>query len=106
MNESDSVSADDVEQDRQRLVGELAAESGEEWAAAYLPGSCGCHELLDRTSLVANLLERSIAEHPACLARPEWYRLAEQAAAALHTLYQQVGAAHLTAEAPDAKNGK
>jgi hypothetical protein len=79
-------------------VQQLAAESGQEWEEAYLPGSAGCHELLDRTALVADLLERHILAHPACVARSEWYSLAEQASAALRALYQQVGAEHLAVQ--------
>jgi hypothetical protein len=88
----------DVEQDRLRQVIELAAESGEAWADEYRPGSSGCHELLDRTALLTDMLERHIVEHPACVANSEWYLLAEQAAMALRELYQRVGAEHLGGE--------
>jgi hypothetical protein len=94
----ETVSAQEVEQDRRRQAQELSAESGEAWADAYRPGSAGCHELLDRTALIADMLERHILGHPACVARPEWYLLAEQAASALRALYQQVGAEHLAVE--------
>ena len=60
-----------------------------------------CHELLDRTALLSDLLERHLLGHPACVANPGWYRLAEQAAAALRELYQQVGAEHLAGDTPD-----
>ena len=89
----------EIERDRLQRAGESAAESGERWAEEHLPGTFGCHELLDRTSLVSDLLERHILEHPACVANPTWYRLAEQAADALCELYQQVGAEHLGSEA-------
>ena len=89
----------EIERDRLQRADELAAESGEQWAEEYLPGTTGCHELLDRTSLVSDLLERHILDHPACVANPAWYRLAEQAADALCELYQQVGAEHLGREA-------
>jgi hypothetical protein len=92
------LNACEVEQDRQRQVAELAAESGPDWVDGYQPGSAGCHELLDRTALLADMLERHVLEHPACVARAEWYRLAEQAAAALHELYQQIGAEHLAVD--------
>ena len=102
----ENLSVSEVEQDRRRLARELAAESGEDWVERYQPGSAGCHELLDRTALVADMVERHILEHPACVARPEWYLLAEQAAAALHALYQQVGAEHLEAENPSGASPK
>jgi hypothetical protein len=93
-----SLIPDEVEQDRLGHAGELAADSGEGWAEDYRPGTPGCHELLDRTSLLADLLERHLLGHPACVARPEWYQKASQAAAALHELYQQIGAEHLSAD--------
>jgi hypothetical protein len=89
---------DEIECDRLREAEELAAADGPGWADGYRPGTFGCHELLDRTSLLAEQLERQLLTHPACVANAEWYRLAGQAAAALHELYQRVGAAHLSAE--------
>jgi hypothetical protein len=44
------------------------------------------------------MLERHVLGHPACIARPEWYLLAEQAVATLRSLYQQVGSEHLGTE--------
>lgn len=87
-----------VDSDRDHLVAELADESGPDWADAYKPGTSGCHELLDRVSLLMDMADRYVVEHPACLARPEWYALADRAAEALRQLYQQVGAEHLGAE--------
>src|SRR5258708_3610407 len=83
----DKAKREEVEQDRLRRADELAAESGEGWADEYRPGTCGCHELLDRTSLLSDLLQQHILDHPACVANPGWYRLADQAAAALCELY-------------------
>ena len=73
----------DVEQERQQRIGEMASELGPTWTEQYRPGSFGCHELLDRTSLAADTVEQYILSHPACLQNAEWYALAEQAAAAL-----------------------
>ncbi len=97
----ESLSPEEIEQDRQKQAGELAADSGEDWAKEYQPGSAGCHELLDRTALLTDMLERHLLSHPACIARREWYLLAEQATAALRELYQQIGAEHLAADASD-----
>jgi hypothetical protein len=97
-----SLIPDELEQDRLRQAGELAAESGKDWAGGYRPGTPGCHELLDRTALLADLLERHLLAHPACVARPEWYRKAAEAAASLQELYQQIGAEHLAADEPRA----
>jgi hypothetical protein len=83
------------EQDRQDLLAELVAEHGENWSEQYGSGSFGCHELLDRTALMADSVERYILSHPACLQNEEWFSLAHQAATALHELYQRIGAEHL-----------
>jgi hypothetical protein len=68
----ESLSPQDVEQDRQRQARELAADCGEGRPEDYRPGSAGCHELLDRAALFADMLERHLLAHPACIARPEW----------------------------------
>lgn len=85
----------DTEQERQQLADELLTDHGPRWVEQYKPGSFGCHELLDRTSLVADLLEQQVLSHPACVQNPDWFALAEQAVSALRELYQQIGAAHL-----------
>ena len=85
----------DAEQERQQLLGELAANQGPQWAEQYESGSFGCHELLDRTALAADLVERYVRTHPACVQNREWFALAEQAAAALRDLYQRIGETHL-----------
>jgi hypothetical protein len=87
-------SALNLEQKRQQRIDELV-DQGPHWTEQYKPGSFGCHELLDRTSLVADLVERHVLSHPACLQNQDWFALAEQAVTALRDLYQQVGAAHL-----------
>ena len=92
------IDHDEVEQERQRLADELAADCGDDWSSGYRPGSPGCHELLDRTALLAAMLEEHLLAHPACVANPGWYALAEQAATTLRELYQQVGEVHLGAE--------
>jgi len=96
----DSASDQEIEQYRREQVQELAGEHGADWMKKYRPGSAGCHELLDRTAMLANIVESHILEHPACVARPDWYQLAQQAVAALNDLYQQVGGEHLSAENP------
>jgi hypothetical protein len=71
----------------------------------FQPGSYGCHELLDRTSVTAEIIERYILSHPACLQNQEWMKLAEQAVEALNSLYQKIGATHLdeSGEASDSR---
>jgi hypothetical protein len=89
------LNPDEVEQERQCQAHELAADLGEGWKDEYRPGSAGCHELLDRTALLSDMLQRYLLDHPACVAQAGWYMLAEQAAAALRELYQQIGSEHL-----------
>lgn len=90
---------DETERDRLGQAGELAAELGEGWESEYRPGSVGCHELLDRTALLSDMLERYLLDHPACVANSCWYMLAERAAATLRELYQQIGGEHLDRKA-------
>ncbi len=90
----------EIERDRLRQAGELATDLGEGWEDEYRPGSTDCHELLDRTALLSDMLERYLLEHPACVSNPGWYGLAEQAATALRELYQQIGGEHL-ADSPE-----
>jgi hypothetical protein len=92
------INASEAEQDRLQRLKELVAENGPDWAEQHKPGSFGCHELLDRTALAADMVDQFVASHPACLQNAEWFALAEQAAAALRELYQRVGAEHLTAD--------
>ncbi len=86
--------AESRESDRTQHLDELLAEHGQELESRFGPGTFGCHELLDRTQLIARLVDE-LGEHPACVRDAEWHRLATQAADALHELYQKVGAAHL-----------
>ncbi|MDO8672760.1 MAG: hypothetical protein Q7O66_15215 [Dehalococcoidia bacterium] len=85
----------DAEQLRQELIDEITADHGAHWAKQYPPGSFGCHELLDRTALIADLVDRHVLSHPACVQNKEWFALAEQALAALLELYQRIGAVHI-----------
>jgi hypothetical protein len=95
------VDSSEVEQDRRQRLSEFIAESDPNWEDQCKPGSFGCHELLDRTSLAADMVEQFVLSHPACLRNAEWFALAERAASALHELYQHVGADHLAADGPD-----
>ena len=85
----------DTEQERQQLLDELAADHGPQWGEQYAQGSFGCHELLDRTAFAADIVERYVRTHPACVQNREWFALAKQAVAVLQELYQRIGAAHL-----------
>ena len=69
---------EEIEKDRLQRAAEFARDE-KDWAEQYKPGSFGCHELLDRTAMLAAMVEQQIQTHPACVAHPEWYLLAEQA---------------------------
>ncbi len=84
----------ETESDRRRLLDELDAEYGPEWSRINAPGSFGCHELLDRTNLIGDLVEGSLLNHPACVGNPEWFALASQAVESLRELYQRIGQDH------------
>lgn len=90
-----AATAADSEQERQQHLAEMIAEHGAQWCEQYKPGSFGCHELLDRTSLVADMVEQYVLSHPACAQNRDWFALADQAVVALRELYQRIGAAHL-----------
>ena len=85
----------ETESDRLERIEQLVGDSGPGWSEDYKPGSFGCHELLDRTSTLAEHVEHLILSHPSCVLDPEWYALAESAASALRDLYQRIGAVHL-----------
>jgi len=87
-----------TEDNRRELINELEESCGPNWADDSQPGSLGCHELLDRTSMIANNLEEYVRSHPACVRNAEWFALAERAAEALHELYQKVGSEHLSSD--------
>jgi hypothetical protein len=88
----------EVEQERQREIAQRVAEDGDSWSEGYQPGTPGCHELLDRTSIIVGMLEEYLLSHPACLANSDWYSLAQAAAHSLQDLYQAVGAEHMAAK--------
>jgi hypothetical protein len=92
---NDTLKLDEIEQDRQQILNEAAADNGPNWREQFEPGSFGCHELLDRTAFVSDLVQRLVLTHPACALNRDWYALADQATTALCELYQQVGAAHV-----------
>ncbi len=97
-NSTHEANVANIEQQRQDAINETIAEHGPNWMEQYAPGTFGCHELLDRTILAAEMVEQSVLEHPACAQNREWYALAERAVAALNDLYQAVGTEHLGEE--------
>ncbi len=80
----------DHEERRHDLLCELEIEEPERW----VPGSFGCHELLDRIHIVGNQFESIIVRHPSCVLKPEWFSAACQILDQMEELYQKVGAEH------------
>lgn len=68
-------------------------------AARFAPGTYGCHEALHIAAVLAAMVDRELAEHPAVKANPAWKALADRASDALGDLYQAIGAEHPGAEA-------
>jgi len=99
----DTESSRDLENQRQQSLQEYESQTAPAAIEDFRPGSFGCHELLDRTSLLADQVERAILSHPACLQNREWYQLAWEASAALRELYQRIGSKHFdpSDEAPE-----
>lgn len=90
---------DDIEQDRLETVAQLiedrGAENAQQLAELYPVGSFGCHEVLHATSIVAELIDHRLLEHPAIATNPKWYRMAAEAHQGLFDLYQTIAAEHL-----------
>ncbi len=85
----------DMIQERRQLLEQIAEDHGLEWRQLFAPGTSGCHELLDRVSLMAGMLERDILVHPACVRDEKWFGLASSAVDALQDLYQRIGELHV-----------
>jgi hypothetical protein len=92
----EAIRLPETERERLQRINELIAEHGPLWLEEYEPGSFGCHELLDRASLMASLAETQLLSHPACIQDPEWFALADRAVAILGELYQRIGEKHLS----------
>ena len=84
---------DEIESTRQEYLEEFKAD--EEPHEQFVPGAYGCHELLDRTSMLMSNVDEFILGHPACVHNKEWFALAYQAVDLLNELYQKIGAEHL-----------
>jgi hypothetical protein len=96
--DGDRMPTVEVEQERLERLAELSEGSAPDWMEQFKPGSLGCHELLDRSSTLAESIEHLLLNHPSCVIEPEWYALADRAAATLRELYQRIGSDHLGIE--------
>ncbi len=69
-------------------------ETEAERAVRFVPGTFGCHEALHMASVLAEMVDERLCEHPAIQLQPEWRAKADAAATALFDLYQMIGAKH------------
>ena len=61
----------------------------------WAPRTFGCHEALHMASVLAEMVEERLVDHPSIMLRSEWRELATRACDALHELYQVIGREHL-----------
>lgn len=59
------------------------------------PNDYGRHEALHTASVIAEMVETHLINHPEIEKVPEWEDLAEKAHQALFDLYQAIGEVHL-----------
>ena len=62
----------------------------------HAPGTFSCHEALDRTALIQQLVD-GLGKHQAILQNPVWRALAERATDSLQELYNEIATVHLGA---------
>lgn len=91
MTDKEMPAADDSE--HQRLAD--LAEIGDIDLSQYAPGTFGCHEAMHTVSIMLDMTDDLLLQHPAILANPDFYRLAGDVHEALFALYQAIGEKHL-----------
>ena len=60
----------------------------------FTPGTHGCHEALHIASVLMEMVDERLRQHPAVLLKPEWRNKAEAARDLLMELYQDIGREH------------
>ncbi len=61
----------------------------------FVPGSFGCHEAMHLTSVILDMVEEHLVDHPAVRAKPEWAVIAWEARRALCRLHQAIAREHM-----------
>ena len=61
----------------------------------YEPGSFGCHEALHMASVLGEIVDERLRNHPAVQLNHEWRAKASEAVQALFDLYNMIGGKHL-----------
>lgn len=92
MTEKETLAVD-ADNERQRLAD--LAEIGDIDLSQYTPGTFGCHEAMHTASIMLDMTDDQLLQHPAILADPNFYRLAGEVHEALFALYQAIGEKHL-----------
>lgn len=76
-------------------------------SSRFVPGTFGCHEALHMASVLMEMVEEKLCEHPAIEMHPLWVSLANRARENLFKLYQEIGSVHLqTSESYPGENGE
>lgn len=96
------ISDDRIEAERLDDLAAWRAQSDRPEERDFEPGSFGCHEALHTASLLMAAVAENLLGHPAIMRDRAWYRHAYKAHEELFSLYQQIGAEHLSV-APAAK---
>lgn len=94
----------ELEEERLRQLELLAAEremTPAELLGHYLPGTFGFHEAANTASLILDLVDERLMQHPAIAGNPDCFRLAARASEALFNLYQTLGAVQIAANPSD-----
>jgi excinuclease UvrABC ATPase subunit len=65
----------------------------------YGPGTFGCHEAMHTASLIMEMIDRDLCDHPSIEQNEDWRKLAKNARSIVFDLYQAIGAAHLKDDA-------
>ena len=60
----------------------------------FVPGTFGCHEAMHMASVLAEMVDERLCEHPSIQLCKEWSEKAEAARSALFDLYQAIGREH------------
>ena len=88
----------ELEDERVKQLEILAAEretSPAELLGHYAPGTLGFHEAALTSSLILDLVDERLLQHPAIAGNPDCFRLAARASEALFNLYQTLGTAQI-----------
>lgn len=61
----------------------------------FKPGTHGCHEALHMASVLLEMVDERLVQHPAIERNKKWRKMAVKACDQLFDLYCEIGKAHL-----------